>query len=191
MKQVVMSVVLPLFVATSALADTSKEFVQSKTDTVLNIVQKSKDVATAKKEITKESESIFDFQKLTAFAVGKNWRSATPEQKTKLTTEFKSLLINTYGNAMIKFKNAKVNVNTANDNGDSSVVKTTVIYGENQKASIDYQLNKSENSWRVFDVSVENISLVMNYRTSFNEIVSKNGIDGLIAELHKKNEANK
>lgn len=191
MKQVVMSVVLPLFVATSALADTSKEFVQSKTDTVLNIVQKSKDVATAKKEITKESESIFDFQKLTAFAVGKNWRSATPEQKTKLTTEFKSLLINTYGNAMIKFKNAKVNVNTANDNGDSSVVKTTVIYGENQKASIDYQLNKSENSWRVFDVSVENISLVMNYRTSFKEIVSKNGIDGLIAELHKKNEANK
>lgn len=191
MKQVVMSVVLSLFVATSALADTSKEFVQSKTDTVLSIVQKSKDVATAKKEITKESESIFDFQKLTAFAVGKNWRSATPEQKTKLTTEFKSLLINTYGNAMIKFKNAKVNVNTANDNGDSSVVKTTVIYGENQKASIDYQLNKSENSWRVFDVSVENISLVMNYRTSFNEIVSKNGIDGLIAELHKKNEANK
>lgn len=191
MKQVVMSVVLPLFVATSALADTSKEFVQSKTDTVLNIVQKSKDVAIAKKEITKESESIFDFQKLTAFAVGKNWRSATPEQKTKLTTEFKSLLINTYGNAMIKFKNAKVNINTANDNGDSSVVKTTVIYGENQKASIDYQLNKSENSWKVFDVSVENISLVMNYRTSFNEIVSKNGIDGLIAELHKKNEANK
>lgn len=191
MKQVVMSVVLSLFVATSALADTSKEFVQSKTDTVLSIVQKSKDVATAKKEITKESESIFDFQRLTAFAVGKNWRSATPEQKNQLTTEFKSLLINTYGNAMIKFKNAKVNVNTANDNGDSSVVKTTVIYGENQKASIDYQLNKSENSWKVFDVSVENISLVMNYRTSFNEIVSKNGIDGLIAELHKKNEANK
>lgn len=191
MKQVVMSVVLSLFVATSALADTSKEFVQSKTDTVLNIVQKSKDVVTAKKEITKESESIFDFQRLTAFAVGKNWRSATPEQKNQLTTEFKSLLINTYGNAMIKFKNAKVNVNTANDNGDSSVVKTTVIYGENQKASIDYQLNKSENSWKVFDVSVENISLVMNYRTSFNEIVSKNGIDGLIAELHKKNEANK
>jgi len=191
MKQVVMSVVLSLFVATSALADTSKEFVQSKTDTVLSIVQKSKDVATAKKEITKESEIIFDFQRLTAFAVGKNWRSATPEQKNQLTTEFKSLLINTYGNAMIKFKNAKVNVNTANDNGDSSVVKTTVIYGENQKASIDYQLNKSENSWKVFDVSVENISLVMNYRTSFNEIVSKNGIDGLIAELHKKNEANK
>lgn len=191
MKQVVMSVVLSLFVATSALADTSKEFVQSKTDTVLSIVQKSKDVATAKKEITKESESIFDFQRLTAFAVGKNWRSATPEQKNQLTTEFKSLLINTYGNAMIKFKNAKVNVNTANDNGDSSVVKTTVIYGENQKASIDYQLNKSENSWKVFDVSVENISLVMNYRTSFNEIVSKNGIDGLIAELHKKNESNK
>lgn len=191
MKQVVMSVVLSLFVATSALADTSKEFVQSKTDTVLSIVQKSKDVATAKKEITKESESIFDFQRLTAFAVGKNWRSATPEQKNQLTTEFKSLLINTYGNAMIKFKNAKVNVNTANDNGDSSVVKTTVIYGENQKASIDYQLNKSENSWKVFDVSVENISLVMNYRTSFNEIVNKNGIDGLIAELHKKNESNK
>jgi len=191
MKQVVMSVVLSLFVATSALADTSKEFVQSKTDTVMSIVQKSKDVATAKKEITKESEIIFDFQRLTAFAVGKNWRSATPEQKNQLTTEFKSLLINTYGNAMIKFKNAKVNVNTANDNGDSSVVKTTVIYGENQKASIDYQLNKSENSWKVFDVSVENISLVMNYRTSFNEIVSKNGIDGLIAELHKKNEANK
>lgn len=191
MKKVVMSVALSLLFATSAFADTSKEFVQSKTDTVLNIVQKSKDVATAKKEITKESESIFDFQRLTAFAVGKNWRSATPEQKNQLTTEFKSLLINTYGNAMIKFKNAKVNVNTANDNGDSSVVKTTVIYGENQKASIDYQLNKSENSWKVFDVSVENISLVMNYRTSFNEIVSKNGIDGLIAELHKKNEANK
>ena len=191
MKKVVMSVALSLLFATSAFADTSKEFVQSKTDTVLNIVQKSKDVATAKKEITKESESIFDFERLTAFAVGKNWRSATPEQKNQLTTEFKSLLINTYGNAMIKFKNAKVNVNTANDNGDSSVVKTTVIYGENQKASIDYQLNKSENSWKVFDVSVENISLVMNYRTSFNEIVSKNGIDGLIAELHKKNEANK
>ena len=150
MKKVVMSVALSLLFATSAFADTSKEFVQSKTDTVLNIVQKSKDVATAKKEITKESESIFDFQRLTAFAVGKNWRSATPEQKNQLTTEFKSLLINTYGNAMIKFKNAKVNVNTANDNGDSSVVKTTVIYGENQKASIDYQLNKSENSWTKF-----------------------------------------
>ena len=174
MKQVIMSVVLSLFVATSAFANTSKEFVQSKTDTVLSIVQKSKDVTTAKKEITKESENIFDFQKLTAFAVGKNWRSATPEQKTKLTSEFKTLLINTYGNAMIKFKNAKVNVNSATDNGDSSIVKTTVVYGENQKATIDYQLNKSENSWKVFDVSVENISLVMNYRTSFNEIVSKN-----------------
>lgn len=191
MKQIIMSVGLSLLFATSAFADTSKEFVQSKTDSVLSIVQKSKDVTSAKKEITKESENIFDFQRLTAFAVGKNWRSATPEQKTKLTSEFKTLLINTYGNAMIKFKNAKVNVNSATDNGDSSIVKTTVVYGENQKATIDYQLNKNENSWRVFDVSVENISLVMNYRTSFNETVSKSGIDGLISELHQKNESNK
>lgn len=131
----------------------------------------------------------FDFERLTALAVGNPWRNATPAQQKALTNEFKTLLIRTYSGTMLKFKQAKVVVrdNPVVKGRDVTVRAEVTPAGAQQPVMMDYTMRQSGNRYRVINVLVEGQSLVSTYRNQFGQTIARSGIDGLIADLKTRN----
>lgn len=132
----------------------------------------------------------FDFTRMTALAVGRPWREATPEQKTALTDAFRDLMTDIYFNTMLRFKTAQVTVNPqavmANDGKEATVKTQAKLPNDSTSVMIDYVLYNTAEGWKVFNVNVESSSLVTVYRHQFAEQINKGGIDGLIASLRNK-----
>jgi phospholipid transport system substrate-binding protein len=129
-----------------------------------------------------------NFQRMTASAVGRNWRSATPEQQKRLQEEFKVLLVRSYAGALTQVKEQTVQLKPLRANpGDTEVVVRTEIKGKGEPVQLDYRLEKSGDSWKIYDVNVVGVWLVEQYRTSFSQEINAGGIDGLIAKLAERN----
>jgi phospholipid transport system substrate-binding protein len=133
----------------------------------------------------------FDMQRMTALAVGRAWRQATPEQKTRLADEFQSLLIRTYSNALDQYRDQQLDYKPvrAAPNATEVTVRTEVIRPGQQPVSIDYSMEKTPSGWKAYDVIVGGVSLVTNYRDEFAQQVRQGGIDSLIKALAAKNAA--
>ena len=131
----------------------------------------------------------FDFERMTALAMGRNWRQATPEQQKRLTAEFKTLLVRTYSGALSQYRDQMIDYKPlrAEPNATDVIVRTEVMRQGQQPVQIDYGLEKKDGAWKAYDVVVGGVSLVTNYRDEFNEQVRAGGIDGLIKTLAAKN----
>jgi len=132
----------------------------------------------------------FDFARMTALAMGKNWRAATPEQQQRLTDEFKGLLVRTYSGALNKYRDESIDYKPLRMNpGDTDVIVRTTVQksGGGQPIPMDYSMEKKADGWRCYDVVVGGVSLVTNYRDEFNAQVQNGGVDGLIKTLADKN----
>ncbi len=131
----------------------------------------------------------FDFTRITSLAMGKNWRTATPEQQKRLTDEFRSLLVRTYSGAVSQYRNEKIDYKPLRMNaGDTDVVvRTAVIRASGPPVPMDYSMEKTADGWKCYDVVVGGVSLVTNYRDEFNEQIKSGGIDGLIKTLADRN----
>lgn len=131
----------------------------------------------------------FDFMRMTALAMGKNWRAATPEQQKRLADEFKTLLVRTYSTALNKYRDETIEFKPLRMNpGDTDVVvRTQVMRQGAQPVQIDYSLEKSADGWKAYDVVIGGVSLVTNYRDEFNQQVQSGGIDGLVKTLAERN----
>ena len=129
-----------------------------------------------------------NFQRMTSSAVGRYWRQATPEQQKRLQDEFKTLLVRTYSGALSQVKDQTVQLKPMRGNpGDAEVVVRTEVRGKGDPVQLDYRLEKAANGWKIFDVNVMGVWLVENYRNSFAQEISSNGIDGLIAKMAERN----
>jgi phospholipid transport system substrate-binding protein len=133
----------------------------------------------------------FDMPRMTALAVGRGWRQATPEQKTRLADEFESLLIRTYSNALDQYRDQKLDFKPlrAEPNATEVTVRSEVVRPGQQPVSIDYSMEKTPSGWKAYDVIVGGVSLVTNYRDEFAQQVQRGGIDSLIQALAAKNAA--
>ncbi|PIT13055.1 transporter [Snodgrassella alvi] len=132
----------------------------------------------------------FDFERMTALAVGAPWRTASPAQQQALTQEFKTLLIRTYSGTMLKFRNAKANVYSnpvVNKNGREIIVRVDITTPNSKPVRMDYTMYQAGSIYRIYNVAVEGASLVTVYRNQFNQTISQKGIDGLVADLRAKN----
>ena len=131
----------------------------------------------------------FDFPRMTALAMGKNWRAATPEQQKRLADEFKSLLVRTYSGALTKYRDETIDYKPLRMNPtDTDVtVRTVVVKSGGQPIQLDYNLTKGADGWKVYDVVIGGVSLVTNYRDEFNNQVQSGGVDGLIKTLSDRN----
>ncbi|MBK7953225.1 MAG: ABC transporter substrate-binding protein [Candidatus Accumulibacter sp.] len=186
---------LLIVLAPAAAQDLAPDaMVQQVTEDVLTVVRQDKDIQSGntRKAIELAETKVspyFNFQRMTALAVGREWSKATPEQKKRLTEEFKALLVRTYSNALISYKNQKVVYKPSKmAAGDTDVVvKTEVVQPGNKPIQLDYALEKQGGSWKVYDVIVAGVSLVTNYRDTFKQEMSNNGIDGLITMIANKN----
>lgn len=193
---VILSLLFWLGLAGAATAaDTPDVLVKSVTSEVLTLIKNDKELQAG--SMNKLLELVdakilphFNFTRMTALAVGQEWRKATPEQKAKLAAEFKVLLVRTYANALISYKNQTIDYKPlrmgANDL--EVTVKTEVRQVSGQPIQLDYTLQKKDDGWKVFDIVVAGVSLVTNYRDSFGQEIRSGGIDGLIASLVTKNQ---
>ena len=133
-----------------------------------------------------------DFQKTTRLAAGRYWRTATEQQRTDLAQAFRGTLVRTYSGAFTKVTNSTtIQLATARANdvqGDDAVVRSLIIPNAGaQPVSVDYRLSKGPQGWRIYDINVEGVWLIENYRNQFAQQINQNGIDGLIQALNQRN----
>jgi phospholipid transport system substrate-binding protein len=129
-----------------------------------------------------------NFQRMTASAVGRNWRTATPEQQKRLQEEFKTLLVRTYAGALTQVKDQTVQLRPMRAAAeDTEVVVRTEVKGKGDAIQLDYRLEKAEGGWKIYDVNVLGVWLVEQYRNQFAQDINAGGIDGLIAKLAERN----
>jgi len=161
---------------------------------VLEIVKRDQDIqgGDTKKVIALVEQKIlphFDFTRMTALAMGLNWRKASAEQKARLTDQFRTLLVRTYSTALTKYRDQTIEYKPIRAQpGDKDVTVRSMIMQPGAEAiTIDYSMEKTAASWKVYDVTVAGISLVTTYRDAFSQEVRKAGVDGLIERLAEKN----
>ena len=187
-------VILGLVVTAPARAQTSPdELIRQISVEVIDTVKADKaiqdgDVAKIITLVDAKVMPHVNFQRMTASAVGRNWRSATPEQQKRLQEEFKILLVRSYAGALAQVKDQTVQLKPMRSNpGDHEVVVRTEVKGKGEPVQLDYRLEKSGDTWKIYDVNVLGVWLVEQYRTSFTQEISAGGIDGLIAKLAERN----
>ncbi|MEK7835235.1 MAG: ABC transporter substrate-binding protein [Pseudomonadota bacterium] len=132
----------------------------------------------------------FNFTRMTRLAVGAPWRRASSAQQQSLTNEFRLLLVHTYTNAFTQYRDQVVEYKPLKlQPGDTEVVVRSLVKqkGGGDPIDINYSMEKTDASWKVYDVTIAGVSLVQNYRSTFNSEIQKSGIDGLIATLASKN----
>lgn len=169
--------------------------VKTITDEVVGMLKKDKEIQAG--DTQKAAELIeakivphFDFVRMARIAMARNWRSATPDQQKQLAAEFKTLLVRTYSTALTNYRDQQIDYKPLRAKaGDSEVtVKSDVKQsGSSQPVSIDYEMEKTDNGWKIYDVKVGGVSLVTTYRDTFASEVRDHGIDGLIKSLAAKN----
>lgn len=170
------------------------ELIKTTAQDVLTIVKQDKDIqAGNQKKILELVDAKvlphFDFMRMTQLAVGKYWRTATNEQKQALVTEFRNMLVRTYTKAFTVYRDQTIDVKPFNMAADATevTVKTAINKPGAPPIPVDYEMRKTADGWKAFDVSIEGVSMVISYRGTFASEIQEKGIDGLIKTLSDKN----
>ncbi len=190
---------LSFFICGLAQAQTMGPDVLAKsvTDEVLAVIRADKDIqAGNQKKVLELVEAKilphFNFTTMAQLAMGRNWRQANAEQQKRVTAEFRTLLVRTYTQAFVQYRNQSVDYKplrmAANDT--DVVVQSLIKQSSGAPVAVDYNMEKTDGGWKVYNMKIEGISLVENYRNTFNTEIQKNGVDGLIKSLADKNRAN-
>lgn len=131
----------------------------------------------------------FDFEKMSRLVLGKHWRKATAEQRQLFPQEFKALLVRTYATALLEYDDQEIRylARPASDNQNEATVKTEIVLRSASTIPVNYRLHRSGKHWKVYDITIDGISLVMTYRSTFASQIRHAGISGLIEKLAKKN----
>jgi len=196
MKRLVNVVVILLCMAGVARAEmvAPDALVKTTAQDVLTIVKQDKDIQAGhqKKILALVDAKVlphFDFTRMTQLAVGKYWRTATSEQKQALVTEFRNMLVRTYTKAFTVYRDQTIDVKPFKMAADATeaTVKTTINKPGAPPIPVDYEMRKTPDGWKAFDVSIEGVSMVTSYRGTFGTQIEQSGIDGLIKMLSDKN----
>ncbi len=170
------------------------ELVKRTATDVLEIVKSDKDIQAGDqaKIFALAEEKIlpnFNFERVSRLVLGKNWTRATPEQKASFQAEFRTLLLRTYATALSKYKDQKIEFLPLRmtDGANTVTVKTKIIQSGAQPIAVDYSLAREDDTWKVYDIVIEAVSLVTNYRGQFSQEIRQNGLDSLIKKLADKN----
>jgi phospholipid transport system substrate-binding protein len=178
--------------AARAQMEAPDTLVRNVTLEVVGIIQKDIKDGDRKKIIGLIEDKVlphFNFNAMTSSAVGRNWDKASPEQKSRLTDEFRTLLVRTYASSLAAYSGQKFDFRPlrAKATDTDVTVNVRVLQSGSQPVQIDYDMEKRATGWKVWDVRVAGISLVANYRTEFDNLVREGGVDGLIKALQNKN----
>jgi len=180
----------------SAIAQelTPDQLVQKITEDVLAAVKSDKQLAAGDKQraLKLAEEKILphvDFEEATRLAVGRAWQQASPEQRKKLVDEFQKMLVRTYSNAIEGYQGQtlKIMPSRAKPSDDDATVRAQFIRAGGQPLPIEFHARKTQGGWKIYDIAVEGVSLVLTYRSEFDQVTKQGGIDSLIKRLSEKN----
>ncbi len=185
--------------AATAFAETEvapDALVKKTADDVLNAIKNDSEIQAGNQQkiyLVAEEKILpnFDFDRVCKMVLGKNWRTATPEQQATFQKEFRNLLLRTYSVALSKYKNQVIEYKPMRAEPDAKnvSVKTQILQNGGSPIAVDYSLVKNASGWKVYDIVIENISLVTNYRSQFSSEINQNGLDSLNAKLAEKNKS--
>ncbi len=171
------------------------ELVQKVTNDVLSAIKSDKDLAAGDKQKALQLAEekvlpLIDFEEATRLAVGRAWRQANPEQRKRLVTEFRRMLVRTYSNSIQSYQGQTLKVlpSHGKQTDDDTTVRTQFIRSGGKPLPIDFEMHKTDQGWKIYDIAVEGVSLVITYRSEFDQVVRQGGIDALIKRLAEKNE---
>jgi phospholipid transport system substrate-binding protein len=193
--RICMALLAAMLLTPAAAQDTVPDaLVKRVADEVLEIVRRDKEIQAGNREktIALVEEKVlphFNFTRMTALAMGINWRKASPEQQKLLVEEFRTLLVRTYSTALTNYRDQKIEYKPlrAKPSDTDVTVRSQVRQAGAEPIAIDYSLEKTDAGWKVYDVAVAGVSLVTTYRDTFAQEVRKAGVDGLIKTLGEKN----
>lgn len=178
---------------TSIAEDGPLELVQKTADDVLSVLKSDQSLQEDKEKIYQLAEEKilpnFDLDRISMLVLGKAWRKINEDQQQKFKAEFKTMLLRTYAVALGKYKDQEIDFKPLRmePTDNKAAVKSQIIQDGAQPISVDYTLAKKDNAWKVFDIVIEGVSLVTNYRSQFASEIKNNGIDSLISKLVEKN----
>jgi len=167
--------------------------VKKTTDDIVSSIRQDKSLASNSRKLLELVDAKvlphFNFTRMTMLAVGRPWQNASQAQRDQLVRNFRTLLVRTYSTALEQYSDQTIDVKPALMKADDT--ETTVRTQINQKAGppipMDYRMEKTPQGWKVYDVTVEGVSIVTTYRSSFANEVNKSGIDGLIKTISDQN----
>ncbi len=189
---------LPLALGTALAQSTvpADEFIKAISTDAIDKISKDKDIQAG--DIKRLSDLVdttimpnVNFERMTALAVGRSWRQATPEQQKRLMSEFRILLLRTYAGALSAVKDQSVRMKPFRSDAAETdvVVRTEVVPKRGDAIQLDYRVEKAGSTWKIYDLNVLGVWLVETYRNQFAQEVSNKGIDGLIQSLSEKNKS--
>ena len=196
MRKILWLGVLLTGVSLSAYADITEPdaLIKRTAQEVLDIVRQDKDIQAGNQKRVLELVDAkvlphFNFTRMTRLAVGKHWRTATDQQKKSLETEFRNMLVRTYTKAFSTYRDQTVQTKPLKMTSDATevTVKTVIVKPGTPSIPVDYDMEKTADGWKVYDLIVEGVSLVTSYRSTISEQIQKDGLDGLIKTLTEKN----
>jgi phospholipid transport system substrate-binding protein len=172
-----------------------EELIRNASDQVLSLIQSNpgqfhQDPAKLYALVDEVVLPHFDFTTMTDLALGRYKSKVSAEQKQLITKEFRTLLVRTYAKALLEYNNQKIIYLPTEGSleGGDVTVRTEIEQAGGFPIPLNYRLKQGKQAWKVYDISVDDISLVTNYRSSFSREIRKNGIDGLIKTLHERNQ---
>jgi len=190
------ALVLLLILGSAQAQETPDVLVQRVTLETVDLISKDKEIKAGSRAklidlIDAKVVPHFNFTSMTALAMGQHWNKATPEQKKRLTEEFRVLLVRTYASALAAYSTQKFDFRPlrAKPSDTDVTVQVRVLQQGAQPVPIDYSMEKTSAGWKVYDVQVGGVSLVANYRTEFANAVRSSGVEGLLKDLENKNRA--
>lgn len=184
---------LPLIAltATAIAAATPREVISDTSGRALEVLKdQSLDPAARRRRIEALADESFDFDTMSRLVLARSWSRLSPEQQPQFVDEFRKHLSVTYGRNLDSYRNEAVAIlgDREEARGDWTV-KSKIVRGGTEDIAVDYRLRRNSEQWKIIDVTIEGVSLVANFRSQFQEIVSNGGVDRLLTLLRDKNAA--
>jgi phospholipid transport system substrate-binding protein len=187
-----LAVLAVLLAASSAWAGPATDQVKASVERVLKVLrdpelQKPANAEKRRAQIREVAQTIFDFEELSRRALGRHWAARTPAERKRFTGLFTDLLEHNYVSKIESYSGEKVLYLPEQVDGDTITVRSRLVTQKGAEVPLDYRMQKGGDRWQAYDVLVEGVSLVANYRTQFNSIINRSSYAGLVKRLEEKN----
>ena len=186
LRALTLTAILALVTAGTAVAGEPTDQVRRSVDEVLKIVQSQPDGPARRTAVRQAANRLFDFEETARRALGPHWQQRTPAEREEFVKLFSDLLEAAYVGKIDLYQGEKITYVGETVDGDQATVKTRIVTKQGNEVPVDYRLSREKDRWRVYDVIIEGVSLVADYRTQFNKIIQTSSYDDLVKRMRAK-----
>ena len=186
LRALTLTAIFALVTAGTAVAGEPTDQVRRSVDEVLKIVQSQPDGPARRTAVRQAANRLFDFEETAKRALGPHWQQRTPAEHEEFVRLFSDLLEAAYVGKIDLYQGEKITYVGETVDGDQATVKTRIVTKQGNEVPVDYRLSREKDRWRVYDVIIEGVSLVADYRTQFNKIIQTSSYDDLVKRMRAK-----